>query len=53
MRQHYETFAAEVDHASGVTGLPQFVKDEFDAYLKLNSTVFRAHFRAWRPRIRF
>ena len=29
---HYETFAAEVERAA--TGaLPQFVKDEFDAYL--------------------
>ncbi len=27
MREHYETFVAEVD------GLPQFVKDEFAAYL--------------------
>ena len=27
VQQHYETFAAEV------TGLPQFVKDEFNAYL--------------------
>ena len=27
VRQHYETFAAEV------AGLPQFVKDEFNAYL--------------------
>ncbi len=27
VRQHYETFAAEVE------GLPQFVKDEFNAYL--------------------
>ena len=33
VRQHYATFAAEVDSASGGTGLPQFVKDEFDAYL--------------------
>jgi hypothetical protein len=32
VRQHYETFAAEVAHASGA-GLPQFVKDEFEAYL--------------------
>ena len=28
MLQHYETFATEV------AGLPQFVKDEFDAYLE-------------------
>ena len=27
VQQHYETFAAEV------AGLPQFVKDEFEAYL--------------------
>ncbi len=33
VREHYATFAAEVDTASGGTGLPQFVKDEFDAYL--------------------
>ncbi len=32
VRQHYETFAAEVERATG-TGLPQFVKDEFEAYL--------------------
>ena len=32
VREHYATFAAEVDNASGA-GLPQFVKDEFDAYL--------------------
>ena len=33
VREHYATFAAEVDNASGGHGLPQFVKDEFDAYL--------------------
>ena len=33
VRQHYETFAAEAANASGGVGLPQFVKDEFDAYL--------------------
>ncbi len=33
VREHYATFAAEVDHASGGTGPPQFVKDEFAAYL--------------------
>ena len=33
MQQHYETFAAEVEHAATGAGLPQFVKDEFDAYL--------------------
>ena len=32
VRQHYETFAAEVEHATS-TGLPQFVTDEFAAYL--------------------
>ena len=32
VREHYETFVADVD-ANG-TGLPQFVKDEFDAYLE-------------------
>jgi hypothetical protein len=32
VRQHYETFAAEVEHAA-TGGLPQFVKDEFEAYL--------------------
>ena len=32
VRQHYESFAAEVDNAGGA-GLPQFVKDEFAAYL--------------------
>ncbi len=34
VREHYATFAAEVDNASGGHGLPQFVKDEFDAYLE-------------------
>ena len=33
VQQHYETFAAEVERAATGTGLPQFVKDEFDAYL--------------------
>ncbi len=33
VRAHYETFAAEVDSASGGAGLPPFVKDEFNAYL--------------------
>ena len=33
VRQHYETFAAEVEHAATGAGLPQFVKDEFEAYL--------------------
>lgn len=33
VRAHYETFAAEVVNASGGAGLPQFIKDEFDAYL--------------------
>ena len=33
VRQHDETFVAEVGNASGGVGLPQFVKDEFDAYL--------------------
>ena len=32
VREHYETFAAEVEHVC-TTGLPQFVKDEFNAYL--------------------
>ncbi len=27
VREHYESFAAEVGSASGGTGLPQFVKD--------------------------
>jgi hypothetical protein len=31
VQQHYETFAAEVEHVA--TALPQFVKEEFDAYL--------------------
>ncbi len=31
VREHYETFAAEVEQAGAV--LPQLVKDEFDAYL--------------------
>ena len=33
VRAHYETFAAEVEQATG-TGLPQFIKDEFEAYLE-------------------
>ena len=33
VRQHYATFAAEVAHVYA-TGLPHFVKDEFDAYLE-------------------
>ena len=33
VRQHYESFAAEVEHAATGSGLPRFVKDEFDAYL--------------------
>jgi hypothetical protein len=33
VREHYETFAADVDSVSAGAGLPQFVKDEFDAYL--------------------
>jgi hypothetical protein len=31
VRQHYETFAAERESVG--VGLPQFVKDEFEAYL--------------------
>ena len=34
VREHYATFAAEVDSASGGTGLPRFIKDEFAAYLE-------------------
>jgi hypothetical protein len=36
VQQHYETFAAEVagPSTSSGQGLPQFVKDEFDAYLE-------------------
>ena len=34
VREHYETFAAEVDSANGGAGLPKFLKDEFDAYLE-------------------
>ena len=33
VREHYETFASEIERAAGGAGLPQFVKDEFDAYL--------------------
>ena len=34
VRAHYETFAAEIErHTGGSAGLPQFVKDEFAAYL--------------------
>ena len=33
VQQHYETFAADLERAATGTGLPQFVKDEFDAYL--------------------
>ena len=34
VREHYETFAAEIErHTGGSAGLPQFVKDEFAAYL--------------------
>ena len=33
VQQHYETFVAAVEHAATGAGLPQFVKDEFDAYL--------------------
>ncbi len=33
VREHYQSFAAEVAHATG-TGLPPFIKDEFDAYLE-------------------
>ena len=33
VRQHYATFAADVERATG-TGLPQFIKDEFEAYLE-------------------
>ena len=33
VRAHYETFAAEVEQATG-TGLPQFIKDEFEDYLE-------------------
>ena len=32
VRVHYETFAADVAHATG-TVLPQFIKDEFESYL--------------------
>ncbi len=33
VRAHYEMFAADVGRATS-TGLPQFVKDDFDAYLE-------------------
>ena len=57
VRAHYETFAAEVENATGSgpstssgQGLPQFIKDEFEAYLEcgiLASLFSTLPFVAW------
>ena len=40
VREHLETFLAQVE-AGGVAGLPQFVKDEFDAFLECGILAHR------------
>ncbi|HTD91885.1 MAG TPA: hypothetical protein VK663_14565 [Burkholderiales bacterium] len=57
MQEHYETFVADVEHAAQGAAPPQFIKDEFGAYLdcgilahgcmRLTSRVARA-IRWWR-----
>ena len=47
VRRYYETFAAEVERATG-SGLPQFIKDEFEAYLDCSTLQFTTQLRETR-----
>ena len=44
VQDHVETFLAQVEQETG-TGLPQFVKDEFDAFLQCGMLDSQTNFR--------